>query len=878
MIQRREPSPPSRAHVAPWASRARPIRSGARRCSGGPHRLEGATRRRSAGASPRRRREEGGEDGGEAPTRRCRRERRGVVLGPAGVPTTTRRRLAPLRPLRRPRGRRARRARGRGARRVDEHARRGETPRRRATRIPRAARARGGGGARGEGRGRARAPTRTTRASPSQRRRALDDESRGQAQRARAGSSVVRREQADPRRERRRRRRRASWRLKVRAPREGSRSSAEGRKSANRRRTPGSSVAVPRGHASATAPARQRRTSATAARSRGGAGRVSVVRHAARAGLRTRAAAPARRRREEKSCDPSGFLDQRQRSTRRVAHEVLHAVVREPVQSYHVDVASSRGGARRAIRHARTLAHAITRTALRNSRVVGGPVVVERERLERSTGSGDDASARRSVRVRRGAVRTGSRTSRDADEPADLEDLGEGLVGRTASKKARQPPPTPPTGTPPEYRGLRTCTARLRGRRGGNLRAPSSPGRARRAWHERRSRRHELKRWQSLPMVTPSAVERHPSRSRRGDAVRDARRRPLERGGRGAQGAEDVDGAGGVWTSRGRAPGPSLECFVLPRRDDSKTPRSPRRRAPGRARTLRPQPRRTLRCSRRYKGGDRARRENAVDDEYDNDEGLERTRTARRASGAKQQRAGEGARGARPPPRGGESERCPHPRQPREAVQAPPRGVRESGVPRPAARRGGGVPGHCVIAPIAHGPSSHGGGRGRVGGDAKFQGCNVLFVGVQGESERVSRDVHEADDGVHGRSPPRGAARDGGSASHPRLGRGIGADVLQEGHRRGGERVEHARLEEVPEHGAAQGAAANRSGGFPYFHVEFDASQKGFAHVIDDETRWRNDFGRDVLCGLLDLPPNEASGRKETLNARAAVCARWTPS
>ena len=52
--------------------------------------------------------------------------------------------------------------------------------------------------------------------------------------------------------------------------------------------------------------------------------------------------------------------------------------------------------------------------------------------------------------------------------------------------------------------------------------------------------------------------------------------------------------------------------------------------------------------------------------------------------------------------------------------------------------------------------------------------------------------------------------------------------------------------------------------GFPYFHVEFDM-RGGFAHVIDDETRWRNDFGRDVLCGLLDLPPNEANAKKRPL-------------
>ena len=47
---------------------------------------------------------------------------------------------------------------------------------------------------------------------------------------------------------------------------------------------------------------------------------------------------------------------------------------------------------------------------------------------------------------------------------------------------------------------------------------------------------------------------------------------------------------------------------------------------------------------------------------------------------------------------------------------------------------------------------------------------------------------------------------------------------------------------------------------FPYFHVEFNM-RGGFAHVVDDETRWNGDFGRDVLVGLLGLPTENAKKR-----------------
>tara|TARA_B100000475_G_scaffold186827_1_gene156544 strand:- start:510 stop:755 length:246 start_codon:yes stop_codon:yes gene_type:complete len=51
---------------------------------------------------------------------------------------------------------------------------------------------------------------------------------------------------------------------------------------------------------------------------------------------------------------------------------------------------------------------------------------------------------------------------------------------------------------------------------------------------------------------------------------------------------------------------------------------------------------------------------------------------------------------------------------------------------------------------------------------------------------------------------------------------------------------------------------------FPYFHVEFNMTS-GFVHVIDDDDKWRVDFGRDVLIGLLDLPENTTRAKKRPL-------------
>lgn len=49
---------------------------------------------------------------------------------------------------------------------------------------------------------------------------------------------------------------------------------------------------------------------------------------------------------------------------------------------------------------------------------------------------------------------------------------------------------------------------------------------------------------------------------------------------------------------------------------------------------------------------------------------------------------------------------------------------------------------------------------------------------------------------------------------------------------------------------------------FPYFHVEFGLN-KGFVHVIDDETNFRSSFGLDVIRGMLQLPVEDMYRRRK---------------
>ncbi|ESR34202.1 hypothetical protein CICLE_v10004498mg [Citrus x clementina] len=69
---------------------------------------------------------------------------------------------------------------------------------------------------------------------------------------------------------------------------------------------------------------------------------------------------------------------------------------------------------------------------------------------------------------------------------------------------------------------------------------------------------------------------------------------------------------------------------------------------------------------------------------------------------------------------------------------------------------------------------------------------------------------------------------------------------------------------------------------FPYFHIEFGLN-KGFVHVIDDETQFKSSFGLNVIRGMLRLPEEDMYRRRrhesvETQKQAVATFAQdWEP-
>lgn len=57
-----------------------------------------------------------------------------------------------------------------------------------------------------------------------------------------------------------------------------------------------------------------------------------------------------------------------------------------------------------------------------------------------------------------------------------------------------------------------------------------------------------------------------------------------------------------------------------------------------------------------------------------------------------------------------------------------------------------------------------------------------------------------------------------------------------------------------------QGLRGSIPPNFAYFHVEFGLSA-GFVHVLDDEESFDAAFGRNILIGLLGLPPEDMHRR-----------------
>lgn len=63
---------------------------------------------------------------------------------------------------------------------------------------------------------------------------------------------------------------------------------------------------------------------------------------------------------------------------------------------------------------------------------------------------------------------------------------------------------------------------------------------------------------------------------------------------------------------------------------------------------------------------------------------------------------------------------------------------------------------------------------------------------------------------------------------------------------------------------------------FPYFHVEFGLGG-GYAHVIDDESQFKPQFGREVLQGILQIEEQETNQYTPSEKVVKDFAKMWEP-
>jgi len=166
------------------------------------------------------------------------------------------------------------------------------------------------------------------------------------------------------------------------------------------------------------------------------------------------------------------------------------------------------------------------------------------------------------------------------------------------------------------------------------------------------------------------------------------------------------------------------------------------------------------------------------------------------------------------------------------------------------------VPGHCIIAPIAHTQSSR-----QVDEDVweemrNFKKCLVRMFAQQGKDccfiETVMKFGHGGRHGIVECIPiPQEVA-----VNAPMYFKKAIDEAESEWSTHDAKKC----LSTAPPKGLRGTIPEN----FPYFHVEFNM-RGGFVHVIDDETKWKSNFGRNILIGLLDLPEHLTDARQRAL-------------
>ena len=271
------------------------------------------------------------------------------------------------------------------------------------------------------------------------------------------------------------------------------------------------------------------------------------------------------------------------------------------------------------------------------------------------------------------------------------------------------------------------------------------------------------------------------------------------------------------------------------------------------------------RAGRRYKGaGTEREREMEVDDEYEHDVGLEKgERRDARLSDAERQRRAK-ARAVEEYRRSQVAHsKCQYcldsPARPKHLHVA--YGNLAYLMLPPAGRL---VPGHCVIAPIAHCASTR-----AVDEDAweeirNFKKCLVKMFAAQGKECCFVETVVKlrGGGGVVGAAMSKHCYVECIPIPHDVADRApmYFKKAIDEAESEWSTHDAKKCISTAPPKGLRGAIPPN----FPYFHVEFNM-RGGFVHVIDDDDGWRVDFARDILVGLLDLPENASRAKQRPL-------------
>ena len=270
--------------------------------------------------------------------------------------------------------------------------------------------------------------------------------------------------------------------------------------------------------------------------------------------------------------------------------------------------------------------------------------------------------------------------------------------------------------------------------------------------------------------------------------------------------------------------------------------------------------------SKRFKGaGTERERDMQVDDEYDNDAGLEMyEKREKKMSQAKQQERAKQRAVADYKRAQAAQQRCPfcldNPNKPRHLHVAY---GNLAYLMLPMAGRL--VPGHCIIAPVNHCASSRAADEDVWEEMRNFKKCLVKMFAAKNQECCFIETVVKLGGG--------GLGAVGAALSKHTIIECIPLpdDVAERAPMYFKKAIDEAESEwsthdskkcisTAPPKGLRGAVPPN----FPYFHVEFNM-KGGFVHVIDDDDKWRVDFGRDVLIGLLDLPENITQAKKRPL-------------